>query len=826
MAHMNRDTMSEEIHQPVVRRSIRTRLVVLLLGLATVSVLTVGYLGVDSVQDVGESAQRISAGALRSQAEEYLRQVVVGDARRNDLILKRIQGDAANLAQYAAGIFGQPDAFTSGAYWRAEDHMFVGPDGQYMNDETGASSVFVPDFADVDEELQSLLELSAYLDFVFAPTYENDANTVAIYLGMEREVTRYYPNVNLGTLIPPDFQITQRPWYVSVVPESNPERAVVWSPVYVDATGQGLMVTAAAPVYAGGDEFVGAIGIDVTLGDISVSIEETRLLGSGYSFLLDETGHAIVLPERGYRDILGRDPELDEVWADLSGVTTEFAPVLEAMMAGSVGFDTLEVGGTELLVAYAPLESTGWSLANVVDAEAVLQTVGTLQTELEASSKSLVLARILPLGGGILAVATLVGLFFTVRLVDPIKKLATAAVRVGAGEWDVALPPAGDDEIGALARVFGMMVAQIQELVSGLEQRVAERTRTLERRATQMEAAALVARDAAEIRDVNQLLDETVRLISEHFGFYHAGIFLLDDQGEYAVLQAASSRGGQRMLARAHKLKVGEVGIVGYAAGTGNPRIALDVGADAVFFDNPDLPETRSEMALPLKVRERVIGVLDVQSTEGAAFSNEDVATLQIMADQVALAIESARLLDESRSALRELESLYGRRTRESWQERVSAYRYTGVRVEQVPSLSLPELEDSLSRQQPAVVREVDGPRLVAPIRLRGQVIGSILLRQEPDQAPWSSDELALIDEVSTQIGLALENARLLEETQKRAEQEQMLGEMTARFTRSLDVDGLLRAAVRELGRLLPVEEVSVHVIPPEETRSAPADEE
>jgi signal transduction protein with GAF and PtsI domain len=174
-----------------------------------------------------------------------------------------------------------------------------------------------------------------------------------------------------------------------------------------------------------------------------------------------------------------------------------------------------------------------------------------------------------------------------------------------------------------------------------------------ERRAVQLRAAAEVARDAAAILDLNQLLDETVELISKQFGFYHAGVFLVDEKGEYAILRAASSEGGHRMLQRDHKLPVGKVGIVGYVTATGEPRIALDVEEDAVHFVNPELPDTRSEMALPLRVRNRVIGALDVQSVHEGAFSDEDVTTLQTMADQLATAIENARLLDQARRRAR-----------------------------------------------------------------------------------------------------------------------------------------------------------------------------
>jgi GAF domain-containing protein/HAMP domain-containing protein len=402
-----------------------------------------------------------------------------------------------------------------------------------------------------------------------------------------------------------------------------------------------------------------------------------------------------------------------------------------------------------------------------------------------------------------------------------VERLSQSAQWLAEGHLGERITGVGQDELGRLAHSFNMMAARLQETVDTLEERVAERTAALARRSVQLEASAQIAREAAAILDVDRLMDTTVRLISERFRFYHAGIFLLDERGAYAVLQAASSEGGQRMLAKGHQLKVGEVGIVGYAAGTGMPRIALDVGADAVFFDNPDLPDTRSEMALPLVVGERVIGVLDVQSTEEAAFSDEDVATLQTVADQVALAIEHARLLDESQRALQELEAIYGRRVREAWGERAArqsmGYHYTGLGVNPVPDPVLAELGSIPLERWPVVLQEADGRRLVAPIRLRGQTLGSVVLRQDAEGDPWSEDDVALVEELVTQVGLALENARLLEETRRRAAWEQSLSQLTARFSRSLDLDTMLQAAVRELGQLPNVAEVSVHVGVPEE---------
>jgi GAF domain-containing protein/HAMP domain-containing protein len=396
-----------------------------------------------------------------------------------------------------------------------------------------------------------------------------------------------------------------------------------------------------------------------------------------------------------------------------------------------------------------------------------------------------------------------------------ITELRQGVVRISRGDLYHRLEIRTGDEIEELGDEFNWMADELADLVGSLEKRVVERTRDYEHRSVQLEAASQVAREAAAIRDVNRLLEEVVHLISDRFAFYHAGIFLVDEAGEYAVLRAASSEGGQRMLARGHALKVGKVGVVGYAAGRGEPRIAQAVSADEYHYRNPDLPLTQSEVALPLKVRERVIGVLDVQSEEEMAFDREDVAVLQTLADQVALAIESARLLEESQRALQELESLYGRRLRAAWREREldqTAYRYSRAGVTPAPRSHAPEMEDATAHGQPVVAQERDGHRLVVPISLRDQILGSVVLRREPGQEPWSPQELLMVEEVGNQIAMALEYARLLEDTQRHAARERVLGEITARMRETLDVDTVLRTAIREMGISLGIPRVEVRM--------------
>ncbi|MGB8983378.1 MAG: GAF domain-containing protein [Anaerolineales bacterium] len=330
-----------------------------------------------------------------------------------------------------------------------------------------------------------------------------------------------------------------------------------------------------------------------------------------------------------------------------------------------------------------------------------------------------------------------------------------------------------------------------------LEQRVEERTAGLTKKTEQFRAASAIARKTAELQDLASLLNTVARLVTDQFGFYHTGIFLINESGDHAVLQAASSEGGQRMIEKGHALSVGTQGIVGYVAAQKKPRIALDVGIDAVFFNNPDLPMTRSEVALPMLVRNKMLGVLDIQSDKPQAFNTDDIEVLQTLADQVAIAIENAHLLDETQAAIIQLEALTAVRTREAWsrklRERSRVFTYTplGLRAERLP--------------------QHEGEAVRIPILLRGQKIGNISIARKGD-VTWSKLDENLIQDVANQVALAVDNIRLLEEATQHARQEQAVGKLANRFSQSLDLDTLLQSAARELGQLPDVSEVSVAI--------------
>jgi len=403
----------------------------------------------------------------------------------------------------------------------------------------------------------------------------------------------------------------------------------------------------------------------------------------------------------------------------------------------------------------------------------------------------------------------------------PVDDLTETATAISQGDLTRQAQADSQDELGLLARAFNQMTGQLRELIGGLETRVAERTQALERRALQFQVTAEVAREASAIREPGMMMQDVVNLISERFGFDHAGIFLLErseaaeipaagkPQTGYAVLRAASSEGGQRMLGRSHRLRVGRQGIVGYAAATGQPRIALDVGSDAVFFDNPDLPLTRSEIALPLMVRNRVIGVLDVQSNRPSAFSDEDVSILQILADQIALAIENARLLTESQQALRELESLYGMQIRQGWNRRLAnqglVFTFDSQGVER--SRVSPDNQGDFNESTDLAETEV-----LAPIELRGQRIGALRLRRAAERGGWTEAERELIQQTASQLALSLENARLLEEVRSQANQEELINQIVARTESSLHLETVMKTAVTEIGRLMRLSRVELRL--------------
>jgi GAF domain-containing protein/HAMP domain-containing protein len=433
----------------------------------------------------------------------------------------------------------------------------------------------------------------------------------------------------------------------------------------------------------------------------------------------------------------------------------------------------------------------------------------------------------------IVVIALATGLFLALAgflvantIIKPILGLATTAEQIAAGDLSAIALVQTNDETSKLATAFNLMTERLRENLGSLERRVAERTADLDmarllsdRRAQELQHISEISRLISSEQKLETLLTLITQLVSDKFDFYHVGIFLIDETRQFAVLQAANSEGGRNMLARGHRLEVGHTGMVGNVAQTGQPRIALDVGSDAVYFDNPDLPKTRSEMALPLNLRGATIGVLDVQSTKPGAFTENDAKTLSILGDQIAIAIDNARLFGQNRRSLAEVQSLYNQYLRQEWQTFSRQESHVGYFQSMMGGRPLHRATDSeeirFALQQGTVV-VVDGkgekslPSIVVPVRLRGQTIGVLDIKAPTSNRRWSQEEIHLAQAVSDRLALALDNARLLMESQRQTAKEQKIGEVTAKIGASINIRNVLQTAVEELGRALPGSEVVI----------------
>jgi GAF domain-containing protein/HAMP domain-containing protein len=416
----------------------------------------------------------------------------------------------------------------------------------------------------------------------------------------------------------------------------------------------------------------------------------------------------------------------------------------------------------------------------------------------------------------------LLAIFASISIVrsitSPINDMVNASKEVIAGNFNVHLTAGREDELGTLTEAFNKMTDELKVLVSDLEIRVADRTRELESRSQELETSAIIARDASLASNMPDLLDRTAHLIQERFGFYQVGIFLNDAKNEYAVLSSAAGDAGQKLLALNHKLKIGETGIVGTVTKVGKPRIALDVGADAVYFKNPLLPNTRSEMALPLIVRQQIIGALDVQSEKVSAFDQNDVSIISVLADQLAIAIERTRLVEETIKNATQLRKALQTQTSSAWKDFITrsdqpiGFRYEGVSVKPLVDHEIKSTsQDTNIPNSDSLGQEKQGSIATIPIRLRGLAIGTLELQFSTSNI--SSETLQFLEVAADRLSLALENARLFNEVSLRAEREKTVTDITTNIRSKTDPQIMIQTALEELKKVIGASEIKIHEI-------------
>jgi GAF domain-containing protein/HAMP domain-containing protein len=423
-------------------------------------------------------------------------------------------------------------------------------------------------------------------------------------------------------------------------------------------------------------------------------------------------------------------------------------------------------------------------------------------------------------GGGVLTILVItIFLYFLVNriLISPIGDLLNATQTVVQGNYNPEISIKSSDEIGKLSQAFLSMTGQLRNLIGNLEQRVVERTNALEHRSNQLRLAVNIGSQAISYRDKTDLVKQTAFLIAKSYDYPEVNIFLLDDSNENLILVAASSVPGNNLIADHFKISLTGLGFIQGIVSNGEANIITPNSPGSSVHDLADIMPSESCLAIPLKIGKRIIGVLDLHGSQNTIFNNDDLMSMQLLANQISIGIDNANLFAQNQDNLNQLEASMAASTYEHWAKKIGkksdSFKYTSAGVVEIRSQS----SNKILPSDPESTRNEN--RMDIPITLRGQKIGKITLSRSKDLAWLDSDKLVAMD-ISNKVALALENARLLEETQLRAAQEQVINNLSSSFSRTFDLDSLLQAAVRQLHQLPDVTDVSVIVNPPKSTTS------
>ena len=760
---------TQRIQQPGFRLPLSFKLPVVVIGLLIVSFLLFVYTST-------QLAEQVIIDILSDELQEY----ALSKAEVIELRLNTVKAVAVQLAAIAETEEDEVE----------EDEMV----GLLKNTLSRNDFVFGVSYAYEPNQFESDL-------FYFAPYLSKNADNTLIY-------------TDLGTA---EYDYFNKEWYLLPKRQLTP---VLSSPYFDFGGGNTWMVTWSVPFFDEDGNFKGVATADIEFSETqaivnAIPVGEAELDEDGYAFLIDKNGVILGIGENGGEYDIMSDSMLIASYSEKSNGWIE---LVNSMKAGNSGFvEATDPNGNPMLVAYAPVGlDTGWSLALSYPRS----DLDFLVSNIQSSLTTFALLSVLFFG--------FLQLFFTRSITVPLENLRQFASRISENDITSVSSQLGAqinihtrDELEDLGNAFNDMSSRLRESFDVLDEKVSQRTREQARLTNELRTIAEVNRELSVIRDLNVLLNVSASLIRERLGYYHVGIFLVDQRGEYAILRGASSIAAEKMLAGNYKLKVGETGLVGNVTRSGQAYIALDVGVDAIHFENPLLPDTRSEIALPLRSYNVTIGALDIQASFPNAFDEKDIQTLQVLADQLAAAIENAQLVQRLEGTLSELSRSNRAQTKNVWQTSVEqlslpAYEYDGLQIRPIPQNLSPVLVSQLESGKPIVLQQkAEGTTsfkniLLVPLVVLGQVIGVIGLEQEDPEKVWNEDQIAIAQAAANRAALTLENARLLEESNRRANKERTIFEATSRIGSAVSMETILQTTAEELEKLLSNSEVTI----------------
>lgn len=621
-------------------------------------------------------------------------------------------------------------------------------------------------------------------------------------------VTDQYGGLVAATNRPSDFYQADEGWWQAAF--NNGQGAIYIDQPEFDASSNTVAVRMAVPIID--DDTGKLVGVLRTTYRLQALADLLSTVQTGYAALYAPGGKFNATEEVGFNPA---DPET--------------LVHLETLAERSYGQFPYE--GVASLVSQAPVRAiTGEAVIDQLDWNVVVhQTQAEALAPVEAQTQSSLFLALVILG---LASAVAVGM--AQLLAGPISRLTRVASQVAEGDLAARAEVESRDEIGQLATVFNTMTGQLRQTIGTLEEQVTGRTR-------QLATVVQVNQRLAGILELSDLLRQVVVLTKETFDYYHAHIYLLE--GETLLLAEGYGAAGAEMKRQGHSITLAAPrSLVARSAREGQVITVANVREDPNWLPNSLLPDTHSEMAVPVMLGKEVVGVLDVQSDRVGGLTEEDETALQALSNQVAIAVRNARLFAQTQVALDEAQRLQRQYTGQAWQKFVATqpttdYEFRQSSLPPLQTVPTPEATAAIEQEgtvtlitngKPASPQKTDGPAekqvhidqpasrsrnaLATPLKLRDEIIGVLGIHDEDPERRWSQEELALIEAVSEQMSLALENARLFDETGRRASRERIIAEVTRRVWASGELEQVMQTAVEQLGAILDASKVVVRL--------------
>jgi GAF domain-containing protein/HAMP domain-containing protein len=551
----------------------------------------------------------------------------------------------------------------------------------------------------------------------------------------------------------PDYNYFKWDWYTLPKEQRKP---VLSSPYYDSGGGEIWMVTWSVPFFDANGNFKGVATADIAFSQTQDIVRQIIVGKQGYAFLIDKQGTLLGIGENGGQHQIMIDSMLTK---DAQGQGMEWNTLINAMMKGGSGFTKVtDPSGNSVFVAYQPIGlDTDWSLGLAYPQAELLQPVTQLRN-------SLILFSIF-----VAVIFAVILFFFTRTITRPLQQLASYTSHFSQEQLEKGIEASPihlqtHDELEDLADAFNLMAKNLVTAFETMEEKVATRTHSLQ-------LAAEVGRIVSQVRALDVMLKDAAELIRSRFDLYYVQVYLIDSARTSLVLKSGTGKVGVELLNRNHKLPLNINSINGRAAIEKRSMVVADTAASSAFRPNPLLPHTRSEMAVPLLVGEKVVGVLDMQSANAGSLSQETLPAFEALAGQLAIAIQNASLLEETENARAEVERQARRLVRRNWSEYLDAIHTPeslGFVFEENQVSTIPSAEAAQLRQPEKAV--------TAPITVTGEPLGMLVVESE-NQSP---EEVKLVHAVALQVAQQIENLRIIESAERyRAEAEQASRRLT-----------------------------------------------